>query len=122
MVLADELSKVSLRIPPRNDGRMVLGLEDVGQMSIVSSQVHSLSGRERLECHDAEGAGADYVHYRGIVVNRLQDRTYTFQLDQIPALRLIFHALQFVIEGKLLVAVKIGQAAPEFHSGRNALK
>jgi hypothetical protein len=63
MVLADELSKVRQRIPPRNDGQTVLGLEDIGPTSIVSSQVYSLSGRERLEGHDAEGAGTDYVHY-----------------------------------------------------------
>ena len=44
------------------------------------------------------------------------------ELGQFTGFRLVFHALQFVVEGEFLIAMKIDEAAAEFHGGGYALK
>ena len=72
--------------------------------------------------HDAEGAGANYVHDAGIVINMLQHGFYRLYLGDLATASLVFHALKFIVERQLLVVVKVSQAAAIFQSCRYTLE
>ena len=44
------------------------------------------------------------------------------QFRQVSAFCLVFHALQFVVEGELLIAMEVSHTAAEFHGCCDALK
>src|ERR1035438_4524909 len=64
--------------------------------------------RTRTHFHNPLRPCPHDVHHRAIVINLLQNRLHGLQFDEIPSPGLIFHALQLVIEGKLLVAMGVG--------------
>src|SRR5579863_779691 len=90
---------------------------------IEKVSLQSLAGRRgRSHPDEAESPGTVDVHNGVVVVNPLQDRLYGLQFNDFAAPGLIFHVRKLVIEGQLLKAMEIREAASEFQSSAEALK
>ena len=79
-------------------------------------------GSVRGEVHDAEGAGADDVDHRAVIVDFLEHGLYGLQLREFAMARLLFHLFELVVERELLVTVEVGEAVGKLKCGTDTLK
>src|ERR1700722_14247316 len=68
------------------------------------------------------GVSSIQVYDRGVVYDLAEDRLGGLDLGKLIVLRLSFHALKFFIQGKLLIAKRVGEPAAELHGGGDGLK
>src|SRR5260370_360090 len=78
--------------------------------------------RARRHFHDPLRPRPYHVDDGAVIMNLLQNRPYCLQFDEIAPPGLIFHTLQLVVEGELLVAMIVGEAPAELERRADALK